>query len=132
MRAALALTTLLLTACASVAPPPDSAVLADRLFCGRMMPDGGSVSDEEWNAFVRDVVTPRFPLGFTIWSAHGQWRDNKTGETVREPVMIIEIVHPMTRENGVKIEEIADEYRRRFHQDAVLRVTLPARMEFIE
>ena len=132
MRAAAITLSLLLTTCATVAPPVENAVLADRLFCGRMIPGGGAVSDDEWNVFVRDVVTPRFPQGFTVGSAHGQWRDRATGETVREPVMIIEILHPLSPEIDRKIEEIADEYRRRFHQDAVLRVTMPARMEFID
>ena len=130
MRAA-AVFSLLFVACASIAPPADNAVLADRLFCGRSIPGGGMVTDEEWDAFVRDVVTPRFPIGFTVWSAHGQWRGHD-GETVREPVMIIEILHPLTREIDHRIDEIADEYRRRFHQEAVLRVTMPARMELVE
>jgi hypothetical protein len=121
----------LLTACASVAPPVENAVIADRLFCGRAIPGGGMVSDEDWNAFMRDVVTPRFPDGLTIWRAEGQWR-GKDGEMVREPVMIIEILHPLGGAFDRAIGEIAAEYRRRFRQDAVMRVTMPAWMEFVD
>lgn len=130
MRAAVVLS-LLLTACATVAPPVENAVLADRLFCGRTIPGGGVVSDEDWNAFVADFVTPRYPQGLTIWRADGQWRE-KDGTLAREPVMIIEILHPLSAEHDRTINEIAVEYKRRFHQEAVLRVTLPARMDFIE
>lgn len=131
MRAAAAVLSLLLTACATLPPPAENAVLADRLFCGRSIPGGGSVSDEEWAAFLRDVVTPRFPEGLTVWTAEGQWR-GRDGAIVREPVMIIEILHPLSAELDRSITEIADEYRRRFHQEAVLRVTLPARMDFVD
>jgi hypothetical protein len=130
MRAAVVLS-LLLSACATVAPPVENAVLADRLFCGRTIPGGGVVSDEEWNAFVADFVTPRYPQGLTIWRAEGQWRE-KDGTLAREPVMIIEILHPLSVEHDRTITDIAAEYKRRFHQEAVLRVTLPARMDFIE
>lgn len=130
MRAAVVLS-ILLTACATVAPPVENAVLSDRLFCGRTVPGGGVVSDEEWNAFVADFVTPRYPQGLTIWRADGQWRE-KDGTLAREPVMIIEILHPISLEHDRAINEIAAEYKRRFHQEAVLRVTLPARMDFIE
>ena len=130
MRAAVVLS-LLLTACATVAPPMENAVIADRLFCGRSVPGGGTVSDDDWNAFVRDVVTPRYPDGLTIWRADGQWR-GPDGVIVREPVMIIEILHPLSAEHDRVINDIAAEYKRRFHQDAVMRVTLPARMDFVD
>jgi len=130
MRAAVVLS-LLLTACATVAPPMENAVIADRLFCGRSVPGGGTVSDDDWNAFVRDVVTPRYPDGLTVWRADGQWR-GPDGVIVREPVMIIEILHPLSAEHDRVINDIAAEYKRRFHQDAVMRVTLPARMDFVD
>ena len=132
MRAATTtLLALLLTACATTAPVIEEAVIADRLFCGRAIPGGGAVTDDEWNAFVREVVGPRFPQGFTVFSAQGQWLGND-GVVVREPVMILEILHPLDRELDRRIDEIADEYKRRFRQEAVMRVTMPARMEFID
>ena|SRR6185436_801430 len=130
MRRSVAALAFLMVACAST-PLIEHSVLADRLFFGRAVPGGGSVSDAEWTAFVDEVVTPRFPDGLTIWRADGQWRGND-GQLVREPTMIIEVLHPMSPEFDRKITDIADEYRRRFHQDAVMRVTLPARMEFVD
>lgn len=142
MRAATTtLLALLLTACATwtTGNPacldgqdcPSSTIIADRLFCGRAIPGGGTVTDDEWNAFVREVVAPRFPQGFTVFSAQGQWLGND-GVVVREPVMILEILHPLDRELDRRIDEIADEYKRRFRQEAVMRVTMPARMELID
>lgn len=107
------------------------SVLADRLFCGLTIPGGGEVSEEEWRAFVRDEVTPRFPEGLTIWRAEGQWR-GADGAIVREPVLIIEIVHPPELRIDRDIFQIAEAYKTRFKQEAVMRVTVPARIEFID
>jgi hypothetical protein len=107
------------------------AVLADQLFCGLSIPGGGEVSEEQWRAFVRDEVTPRFPDGLTVWRAEGQWR-GKDGTLVREPVVIIEIVHRPDLRTDEEIFAIARAYKERFRQEAVMRVTVPARVEFVE
>jgi hypothetical protein len=49
-----------------------------------------------------------------------------------ERTLVIELVHPYGSDFDRKIREIADEYRRRFRQNAVMRVTNPAVMEFID
>ena len=131
-----ALVAVLTVSCATLPPPAVAPLLlADRLFFGRSVPAGGAVSpgatvsDEEWTAFVRDVVTPRFPEGLTIWRAEGQWRE-RTGDVTRESTMVVEIVHEPSPEADAKLEEIAREYKTRFHQEAVMRVTSPAQMRF--
>ena len=97
--------------------------VSDRLFCGRSIPGGGTVSDAELAAFVDEIVEPRFPVGFTMWSARGEWRGGG------EDVIVFEFIHPRLEERDRAVREIADAYRRRFRQEAVLRVTTPARME---
>jgi hypothetical protein len=125
MRAATATLVLLLTACAHVAGPAgiEKGVVSDRLFCGLSIPGGGTVSDAEIEAFIAEVVEPRFPQGFTMWRARGRWQGGS------EEVMVLEIVRPRDAQRDRAIAEIADEYRRRFRQEAVLRVTMPALME---
>jgi len=121
----------LLSACGHwtyyVAPQPN--VVIDRLFFGTNIPSGGRVSDEEWKTFVRDVVTPRFKDGLTIFEGDGQWLDPR-GDLVREHVMVVEIAHPTRGAIDDDLRVIADEYKKRFHQDSVLRLTVPARMVF--
>src|SRR3954465_12817319 len=51
--------------------------VADRLYFGRSIPGGGGVPDDDWTAFLRDVVTPRFPSGLSVWRADGQWLDSQ-------------------------------------------------------
>lgn len=111
--------------------PAVRTMVADRLIFGRSIPDDGLVSEEQWEAFLEDVVTPRFPEGLTVWRAEGQWSDPQ-GTLVEEPVMVIEIVHPASARADSAMAAIAGEYRRRFRQDAVLRVTTDARVHLFE
>jgi hypothetical protein len=101
-------------------------VVADRLYCGLSIPAGGVVAESELQAFVQDEVVSRFPEGFTIWRARGVYRGG------HEESMVIEILHPRDPKTDYDIEQIADAYRKKFHQTSVLRVRVPARMEFIE
>lgn len=84
------------------------------------------MSDADVDAFLDEVVTPRFPEGFTSWTAVGNWRGEE------ETTLVLEFLHPYGRSFDHKVREIAEEYRRRFRQQAVMRVTGPARMELIE
>lgn len=131
MRAVVVAFVLLLTSCAHVVAPPGGFLVADRLYCGLTIPDGGIVTDEELARFVDEIVVPRFPEGFTIYRAEGHYLDRATGPQ-REPSVVIEIVHPVAPEFDRAVEEIADAYRTRFRQQAVLRVNSPARMDLIE
>lgn len=117
---------LLLSACASSPMYLGVEGVSDRLFCGRSIPGGGEVTDADIDKFVAEVVTPRFPEGFTMWTATGNW------EGTEEPTLVLEFLHPYGRRYDDEVREIADEYRRRFRQEAVMRVTLPAMMEFVD
>lgn len=127
MRVAAATLAVLLTTCAHVAPRPpvEAGVIADRLYCGLSIPGGGAVSEAEVATFVEEVVTPRFPEGFTIWRAEGLWKGG------HEPSLVVEILHPYDAALDAKVREIAEEFRKRFHQEAVMRVSVPARIEFV-
>lgn len=126
MRRNIALLAILLSACATL--PQDVSVegITDRVFCGRNIPGGGSVSQADFDAFVDEVVTARFPEGFTVYEAKGIYREE------RESAFVIEIVHPYGRKWDDKVREIAHAYRQRFHQTSVLRVLSPSRLEFLQ
>lgn len=101
-------------------------LVEDRLLFGRMIPTGGQVSDSAWTAFLAEVVTPVFPSGFTVLHSEGQWLDPR-GTVDREQGLIVQVLHPAGAPADSVFERIANEYRRRFHQDAVLRETIHAR-----
>jgi hypothetical protein len=128
-RVAAALLPLLFAGCASLSANPQPAaerLQLDRLYFGRAIADTGMVSDSAWTAFVREIVTPRFPAGITTWKAEGQWRSN-AGAIVREASVVLEIVHPPSDADESAVQDIVREYKRRFRQEAVLRLTSDVR-----
>ncbi|ALN82710.1 hypothetical protein LA76x_4602 [Lysobacter antibioticus] len=111
-----------LTACASLAPlpvkPGDASACGerrlDRVLFGMNSPSG-PVSDSQWQTFLAEVVTPRFPDGLTIYQAQGQWR-GASGEIEREDSRAIDLVHLDSAAGRQRVVEIADEYKRRFNR----------------
>lgn len=139
-RAALLALALVAGACAPAvrAHPPAvpaggeaQAWISDRLYFGRGIPGGGTVSDTEWAAFLRDVVTPRFPGGITVLQGEGQWR-GADGGVVQEPSFVLDLIHAPGAGADVAVNEIAAEYKRRFRQEAVMRVRASADVQFHE
>lgn len=101
--------------------PAVQSSISDRLYFGRSIPGGGTVSQADWAAFLREVVTPRFPAGLTVWRAEGQWQD-KSGAVVREESFVLELIHPADVRSDSAVREVIAEYKRRFGQEAVFRV----------
>lgn len=130
---------LILGACApAVASSPTAAPtvaeagwVSDRLFFGRDIPDGGSVSEADWTAFLAEVVTPRFPGGLTVLRGEGQWL-GANGAVVSESSFVVEVNHPPSAAVDAALGEIAAEYKRRFRQEAVMHVRTRAEVEFHE
>ncbi len=113
------------------APCPDQTEQFVRyeLFMGRSGPDGEVVSDEEWEAFLADTVTPRFPDGLTVLDGRGQWRDS-AGLVQRERSKLLVILALPGDGPAGLIGEISDGYKRRFSQESVLRVVSEACVSF--
>jgi hypothetical protein len=107
----------------------DTSWVSDVMYFGMSIPGGGVVSDSAFDGFVRDVVTPRFPEGLTMWAAHGQWRGAER-RIVREDSRVIQVVHPPTAVADSAVEAIAVEYKRRFAQESVLRVRSRVEVRF--
>jgi hypothetical protein len=98
----------------------EQLAVQESLYFGTAKPVG-VVSAHEWAAFLAEVVTPRFPAGFTVWSASGQWQ-GQDGKIVQEPSFLLQLVYPPDAESARKVQAIVDQYRQRFQQEAVLRV----------
>lgn len=111
-----------LAACASAAVrgcAPGQRAMVDTLYLGTDSP-AGPVTDAQWQAFLGEVVTPRFPDGLTTWRADGQWR-GEDGRIVLEGSHVLQIVR-FDAAGADDIAAVADEYKRRFRQEAVLRL----------
>jgi Protein of unknown function (DUF3574) len=92
------------------------------LYFGLSKADGATISDAEFERFVDQTVTPRFPAGLTWLTAIGQFRSAQ-GTLVREASRLLILLYPLgDRDSHLKIEAIRSDYRRTFQQESVLRV----------
>jgi uncharacterized protein DUF3574 len=126
----------LLIAPAAVAIEPiacDSTMRAQQvaqLLFGRNVADQIRVTEVEWSDFVAREVSPRFPDGFTVLDATGQWRDSRRGTIIHEGSKLIEIVLPGRSDDKPKIDAIAEAYKNRFEQQSVGLIIGPACIRF--
>jgi hypothetical protein len=92
--------------------------LRTTLYFGMTRPTG-AVSELEWQIFLRDEVTQRFPEGLTVWEAQGQWRAPR-GTVVQERSKVLLLVHPDTHKARAAVQDVIEKYRKQFEQHSVL------------
>ena len=92
--------------------------LRTTLYFGLARPKG-SVTELEWQLFLRDEVTSRFPDGLTVWEAEGQWR-TPAGSIDHEQSKVLLLVHPDTVAARQSVLAVIEAYRKRFEQQSVL------------
>jgi hypothetical protein len=79
----------------------------------------GNVTESQWQAFLRNEVTPRFPQGLTVWEANGQWR-RSDGRIARERAKVLLLVHDDTPPVRAALTAIVGAYKSTFQQESVL------------
>jgi Protein of unknown function (DUF3574) len=89
------------------------------LFFGRNTPGGGVVSQQQFQAFVDNVIIPRLRAGLTIFDTNRQIRDS-TGIPIEEPFKLVRLLLLDTVENETAIDEIIRAYTKQFNQESVL------------
>ena len=129
----LACVTMLAAGCTIVGPSAqcrsnEDPAIVESLYFGTAMPSG-RVSTEDWQRFLTETITPRFPEGLTSWAAAGQWRNAK-GELQKEDAYVLHVVHKDERRYDDAVREIVATYKDRFQQEAVLRMRTASCMSF--
>lgn len=100
------------------------------LYFGSLKPDGTMVTAEEFNMFLEQQITPRFPDGLTLLVGLGQFQ-NSAGVIVKERSQVLILLYPPGDDsNNKKIEEIRQIYKSMFQQESVLRVDTAGRVSF--
>lgn len=79
------------------------------------------VGQAAWKEFLAREVTPRFPDGLTVLDGYGQWR-GASGAIAREPSRVLLLWHTSGAKADAAIDAIREAYKRRFHQQSVMRV----------
>ena len=98
--------------------PSEKGHIRTTLYFGLTRPTG-TVSEKEWQAFLRDQVTPRFPDGLTVWEANGQWR-RPDGRIGRERSKVLLLIHDETPAVREALGAVIASYKRAFEQESVL------------
>src|SRR5690242_14747457 len=91
------------------------------LYFGMNRRNGSSVTDSQWQTFVRQEVTPRFPKGFTVVPADGQYMDQSGNMTIEHSRVLV-MLHADNADARHKIAEICSIYCSRYDQESVMRV----------
>lgn len=99
-----------------------TAYTSTELYFGKSIPGGGTVADTAFAQFLDQEVTPRFPAGFTVVPAMGQYRE-ASGVIAREASVLMIFFYPQGSADDAnrKIEEIRAAYNKTFRQESVLR-----------
>ncbi len=89
------------------------------LMFGRNIGGRLGVGEAAWSRFLAREITPRFPDGFTVLDAAGQWRDNERSRPGRERSKLVIIVTADDASVRDKIDTIVIAYKRQFRQRSV-------------
>ncbi|MEG4204917.1 DUF3574 domain-containing protein [Microcoleus sp. Pol7_A1] len=104
-------------------------LLKDELYFGLTKPGGETISEAEWQEFVKAVITPRFREGLTVLEGSGQFL-NSSGILIRENSKIVILIYQSSPEKNQAINEIIETYKRTFQQESVLRATSEVKVSF--
>ncbi len=103
--------------------------LKDKLYFGLTKPRGETISESEWQEFVKTVITPRFREGLTVLDGSGQFL-NSSGILIRENSKIVILIYESSSEKNQAINEIIAPYKGTFQQESVLQATSEAKVSF--
>jgi len=97
-----------------LARPPATMIRTELYF--------GPVSIGQWNEFLAQIVTPLFPDGLTWFDVQGQWR-GPDGKIRKLSSRMLIILYPDSPKNDRAIDLVRRQFKSRFHQVSVLRVS---------
>lgn len=93
-----------------------------KLYFGQFKLDGGIVTENEWNEFVKEYVIRVFPDGSTIENASGNWYDTAQHRLIAEPSKVLTAVNRPSAKLSEQIDSLRYWYKELYKQQSVLRV----------
>lgn len=100
-------------------------MIKTELYFGRQTPDSWrhGVADQQWQDFEINEIASRFD-GFTVLDGRGYWKGQS------EKCKVVVFVHVDTGDTRARIDDIQEEYRKRFGQEEILRVDTKVKVSF--
>jgi hypothetical protein len=100
------------------------------LYFGTSKPNGTTITEAEFEAFLDISITSRFPDGLTLLTGYGQYL-GENGEIAKETSRVLVLFYPSDMSNANEnIEAIRSEYEKLFQQESVLRVDSLEQLSF--
>ncbi len=116
--------------------PPQARVCATgqqqmqtTLWFGLHRPDGSLITENEWQSYLNDQVTPRFRDGLSVYNAEGQWLGGN-GKIAHEPSKALMLVYKPNGRSDRNIEQLRLIFRQQFDQESVMRIDDPVCVSF--
>jgi hypothetical protein len=103
--------------------PNQQSMLQLQMFFGQTQNDGQPVPAQVWTNFLKNVITPRFPDGLTIYDTSGQYMDPDTHQITRENTKVVMIAAVNTAITRNRTTQIIDAWKKRANQNSVGLIT---------
>jgi hypothetical protein len=100
------------------------------LYFGQTKPDGGRVTEREWQRFRENEVARVFKEGCTILPATGLWYDPEKRQQITEPTYLVVYFYKPSRQVSKRIDSLRNWYKTAFDQQSVLRVDRKVKAAF--
>jgi hypothetical protein len=100
------------------------------LYFGQSKPDGGMVSDKEWNNFKENYIRKVFKEGSSVVSISGNWYDTASHQLISEPTYVVIYYYKPSNSLSKQIDSLRQWYKTIFQQQSVLRVDKKVKANF--
>ena len=96
---------------------------------GRRDADDATAFETRWQAFLDEEVTPRFPDGFSVLDAYGQWQrqDNRQIERLNSKLLVVLFQGAKQRRD---LDALRAAWKQRTGDESVLLSITPAEVSF--
>src|ERR1700712_1272181 len=85
------------------------------LYFGMAKPDGGMISNKEWNTFKSNHISAVFKEGCTVVDVTGNWRDPASGKLITEPTHMVVYIHKNLKPLSIQIDSLRNLYKTMFN-----------------
>lgn len=101
------------------------------LYFGIGATDAAASADDRqrWQRFLDEEVTPRFPDGFSVLDAYGQWQRRETGTIERQPSKLLVILFH-GEQHRRDLDALRTAWKQRSGDQSVLLSITPAAVSF--
>lgn len=110
----------------TICPEGMSPWVTFNLYFGRGHKDNPeAISEDDWKAFLQEVITPRFPDGLTVIDVYGQSFDSETQQINSERTKLLNVLvpHEALESSKSAVSEISRAYAERFSEQRGIFIT---------